>query len=131
MRFRFAAAAVVLSLLMCLSQGVSAAERWFEDVKKNASPEQLYTFLYALPKGGDLHNHLEGSILSEWLWEAALARCELVPPDGASYRSLVPLGVLKAPPVAAALKSAPVLQRWMCSSVSKLMSRSVASRSIA
>ena len=74
MRFRFAAAAVVLSLLMSLSQQVSAAERWFEEVKKNATPEQLYTFLYALPKGGDLHNHLQGAILSEWLWESALAQ---------------------------------------------------------
>ena len=30
-----------------------------------ASPEQLYTFLYALPKGGDLHNHLSGSVYAE------------------------------------------------------------------
>jgi adenosine deaminase CECR1 len=49
------------------------SDRWFEDVKKNATPEQLYTFLYALPKGGDLHNHLTGAALSEWMWDAALA----------------------------------------------------------
>ena len=51
----------------------TAAERWFEDVKAAATPAQLYTFLYALPKGGDLHNHLGGAARSEWLWSAALA----------------------------------------------------------
>jgi adenosine deaminase CECR1 len=48
--------------------------RWFEDVKKSATPEQLYTFLYAMPKGADLHNHLSGSARSEWMWDAALAQ---------------------------------------------------------
>jgi adenosine deaminase CECR1 len=51
-----------------------AVERWFEDLKAKATPEQLYTFLYALPKGGDLHNHLEGAARSEWIWESALAQ---------------------------------------------------------
>jgi len=50
-----------------------AAERWFEEFKARATPQELYTFLYALPKGGDLHNHLEGAILSEWMWDAAIA----------------------------------------------------------
>lgn len=49
-----------------------AAERWFEDLKAQSTPQQLYTFLYALPKGGDLHNHLMGAARSEWLWAAAL-----------------------------------------------------------
>lgn len=53
---------------------VQAAEPWFEAVKAEATPQQLYTFLYALPKGGDLHNHLSGGGLSEWMWEAALAQ---------------------------------------------------------
>ena len=52
----------------------AAAERWFEDMKKTATPRQLYTFLYALPKGGDLHNHLGGAVRSEWLWDAALGQ---------------------------------------------------------
>ena len=50
-----------------------AAERWFEDVKASATPVQLYRFLYAMPKGGDLHNHLPGAVRSEWFWDAALA----------------------------------------------------------
>jgi adenosine deaminase CECR1 len=68
MRFlALAAAALMMST-------ASAAEKWFEDFKRSATPEQLYTFLYALPKGGDLHNHLSGSVRSEWFWEAALAQ---------------------------------------------------------
>jgi adenosine deaminase CECR1 len=54
-------------------QSSAAAERWFEEVKATATPLQLYRFLYAMPKGGDLHNHLGGAVRSEWFWEAALA----------------------------------------------------------
>jgi adenosine deaminase CECR1 len=50
-----------------------AAERWFEEVKATATPLQLYRFLYAMPKGGDLHNHLGGAVRSEWFWDAAMA----------------------------------------------------------
>ena len=30
----------------------------FETIKRKASPEQLYKFLYLMPKGGDIHHHL-------------------------------------------------------------------------
>ena len=63
-----------LFFLASLSATAGAAEPWFERVKATATPEQLYTFLYALPKGGDLHNHLQGAILSEWMWDSALAQ---------------------------------------------------------
>jgi adenosine deaminase CECR1 len=65
-----------LALVLAASQSVGAktGNEWFEEVKKTATPEQLYTFLYALPKGGDLHNHLTGAALSEWMWDAALAQ---------------------------------------------------------
>ena len=33
----------------------------FETIKDEASAEELYRFLYDLPKGADLHNHLGGS----------------------------------------------------------------------
>ncbi|MET0534177.1 MAG: adenosine deaminase [Steroidobacter sp.] len=71
MRFRLALAIFLLPLV------ANAAEPWFEQVKATATPEQLYTFLYALPKGGDLHNHLQGAILSEWMWDSALAQEKL------------------------------------------------------
>lgn len=48
-----------------------AEEHWFETFKKEASDEQLYRFLYAMPKGGDLHHHLSGSNFSEWWFELA------------------------------------------------------------
>ncbi|MEO0437832.1 MAG: adenosine deaminase [Pseudomonadota bacterium] len=50
---------------------------WFEVFKERASDEELYRFLYAMPKGGDLHNHVSGSILSEWFYDMALAQSEL------------------------------------------------------
>ena len=71
MRLCFALVSVFIALL---SGTASAAEPWFERVKATATPEQLHTFLYALPKGGDLHNHLQGAILSEWMWDSALAQ---------------------------------------------------------
>ncbi|WP_299696858.1 adenosine deaminase [Hydrocarboniphaga sp.] len=64
---------LLLSLITC-SLPSQAAEPWFEKLKAEATPEQLYRFLYALPKGGDLHNHLSGGVRSEWMWDAALAQ---------------------------------------------------------
>jgi adenosine deaminase CECR1 len=72
MKARLAALAVVC-LAWLGANPAHAAERWFEDVKAAATPAQLYRFLYALPKGGDLHNHLAGAVRSEWFWDAAMA----------------------------------------------------------
>src|SRR5438132_12141945 len=48
--------------------------RHFESLRK--SPPQLLAFLLAMPKGGDLHNHLSGAIYSEsyiqWASESGL-----------------------------------------------------------
>lgn len=63
-----------LAFLFLQLSSADAAERWFEELKASATPQQLYTFLYAMPKGGDLHNHLSGAGLSEWWWDAALAQ---------------------------------------------------------
>ena len=67
--------AMVLAIT-ALGAPAQAAQAWFEKLKAEATPEQLYTFLYALPKGGDLHNHLSGGVLSEWLWDATLAQAD-------------------------------------------------------
>jgi adenosine deaminase CECR1 len=56
-----------------LAGNAPAAGAWFEAVKVNATPQQMYRLLYALPKGGDLHNHLTGAVRSEWYWDAAMA----------------------------------------------------------
>ena len=44
----------------------------FETIKDEASAEELYRFLYDLPKGADLHNHLGGSNRPEWWYELAV-----------------------------------------------------------
>ena len=49
-------------------------QAWFERFRQEASDEELYRFLYAMPKGGDLHNHLSGSILAESFYDLALAQ---------------------------------------------------------
>jgi len=84
MRIRHAVIAALL-LASSLATPAQALERWFEDVKATATPEQLYTFLYALPKGGDLHNHLTGAVRSEWYWDAAIAQA----PRGYTYYTRV------------------------------------------
>jgi len=57
------------------AQAGSFAER-FEIIKADATPEELYRFLYDLPKGGDLDNHLSGSSRSEWWYELATDEIE-------------------------------------------------------
>ena len=44
-------------------------ERRFAELKKN--PLELFAFLYRMPKGGDLHNHLSGAIYAETFLGAA------------------------------------------------------------
>lgn len=53
-----------------------SAQVWFEEFKQVATDEELYRFLYAMPKGGDLHSHMSGSARTEWFYEWALAQEE-------------------------------------------------------
>ncbi|MCM2680225.1 adenosine deaminase family protein [Echinimonas agarilytica] len=65
--------------LLSLWHNTSVAQppqHWFEKFKNSASDTELYTFLYAMPKGGDLHHHMTGSALSEWWYELALKQQE-------------------------------------------------------
>jgi adenosine deaminase CECR1 len=57
---------VLLFTLVLAAQAAPFADR-FEEIKRAAKPAELYTFLYALPKGGDLHNH-SGSERPEWIY---------------------------------------------------------------
>jgi len=45
---------------------------WFEQFKATASPMELYHLLHAMPKGGDLHNHIAGSVFPEWYFQLAI-----------------------------------------------------------
>src|SRR4051812_28095570 len=51
------------------------AARYFESIRK--SPPQMLAFLLLMPKGGDLHNHLSGSVYAESYvqWAAAKGLC--------------------------------------------------------
>ncbi|TDF41383.1 adenosine deaminase [Alteromonadaceae bacterium M269] len=63
---------LVLPLLLTSNAALSAPKTaWFEQFKQQATPEQMYRFLHAMPKGGDLHNHLSGSNFSEWWYDLA------------------------------------------------------------
>ncbi|MBU3022635.1 adenosine deaminase [Aestuariibacter sp. A3R04] len=46
-------------------------DSWFRDFKRSATPTQLYAFLHAMPKGGDLHHHLTGSGYPQWWYALA------------------------------------------------------------
>jgi len=67
---------VFITLLAAIGPGVATAQDWFEDFKDDATPEQLHQFLYRMPKGGDLHQHLGGSVFSEWYYRHAVAQAE-------------------------------------------------------
>lgn len=64
-----------LAILVLLSVGAahaaSFAER-FEEIKKTATPVELYTLLFDLPKGGDLHNHGGLSTTADTWFELAV-----------------------------------------------------------
>ena len=62
-----------MAVLATLFVSQLAFADWFEELKTNGSKEDLYRVLHAMPKGGDLHNHLSGSNFSEWWYELALA----------------------------------------------------------
>lgn len=43
----------------------------FAEIRDQATPQQLYAFLYQLPKGGDLHHHAGLSFFASHLYELA------------------------------------------------------------
>ncbi|MCD8520803.1 MAG: adenosine deaminase [Saccharospirillaceae bacterium] len=57
-------------MLGLLGLPVKAAD-WFDEFRTSATAPQLYQFLHAMPKGGDLHNHLSGSGFPEWWYALA------------------------------------------------------------
>jgi len=58
------------------AESEAAASALFDEMSDNAA--QLRMFLQAMPKGGDLHNHLGGSIYAEDFLEAALEQAEML-----------------------------------------------------
>ncbi len=70
---------VVTSAASAATSAAASAEartaRYFESIRNN--PNLLLVFLRDMPKGGDLHNHLSGSIYAESFinWAAAAGDC--------------------------------------------------------
>ncbi len=63
---------LVSGLLLSCVAALPAGADWFEDFKDSATDDELLRFLTAMPKGGDLHNHITGAVHSEWFWQLAL-----------------------------------------------------------
>ncbi len=60
-----------MSLCPAYAASPAGFSQRFEEIKKTATPRELYAFLFDLPKGGDLHNHGGLSSLAESWLEAA------------------------------------------------------------
>jgi len=65
-----AAAALACCLVAAQLTGGAVADfgARFDEIRRAATPAELYAFLYDLPKGGDIHNHAGGANLPEWIW---------------------------------------------------------------
>jgi len=63
------------ALIFCvfpLSAQVATLEKRFAEIRK--SPGELHAFLYRMPKGADLHNHLSGAYYAENVLKAAASQ---------------------------------------------------------
>jgi len=60
--------AIALGVLQLRAADFSAR---FEEIRKSATPAELYAFLFALPKGGDLHHHSGLSVYPSVWYDAA------------------------------------------------------------
>jgi hypothetical protein len=61
--------AVLILCVFPLSAQVAKIEKRFAGLRK--SPGELHAFLYRMPKGADLHNHLSGAYYAENVLKAA------------------------------------------------------------
>ena len=62
---------LLLLLLCALSLNAADFATRFEEIRSTASPRDLYAFLFAMPKGGDLHHHNGLSIYADVWYKAA------------------------------------------------------------
>jgi adenosine deaminase CECR1 len=60
----------ILLLVLALHLAAADFSGRFEEIKRSASPSELYAFLFALPKGGDLHHH-NGLSVYAGVWYSA------------------------------------------------------------
>ena len=67
----FALFCVFIFSLPSIAASSPSMSEWFNAFKQRATPAQMYNFLHAMPKGGDIHHHLSGAGMSEWWWDIA------------------------------------------------------------
>ena len=79
----------VLLLLLALRLSAADFAQHFEELKKTASPRELYAFLFDLPKGGDIHNHNGLSAWASVWYQAATSPATLA---RNSFYTMVRLG---------------------------------------
>src|ERR1700685_1223915 len=73
LRSRLLDCSLIFSLLLtarAFAAGPLTMEQRLSALRK--SPSELYAFLYKMPKGADLHNHLAGAVYAENFLEAAI-----------------------------------------------------------
>jgi adenosine deaminase CECR1 len=67
----FFAILIVLTPYLAGQGNAADFDSRFQEIVHSATDEQLYRFLYALPKGGDLHNHQDGANWPDWWYQVA------------------------------------------------------------
>lgn len=56
-------AGIAITIMLMSNAAVADTNQYFESIKND--PLQLQMFLYQMPKGGDIHNHLDGASYAE------------------------------------------------------------------
>jgi adenosine deaminase len=65
---------MIVALFAALLGGAAALAQTPHAIQLPHNPLDLYAFLYRMPKGADLHNHLSGAVYAESFLKAAAAR---------------------------------------------------------
>ena len=84
-----------------VSSAEARTERYFQSIRNN--PNLLLAFLRAMPKGGDLHNHLTGAIYAESLHSVGggggrLRRPRELEPQSRSLPATIAPGIRRSRP---------------------------------
>lgn len=70
-KFYLPSLALVGALLTAQGCAGTGFDEQFDRIRRTASPRELYTFFYRMPKGGILHLHSEYAVSPEFWWTVA------------------------------------------------------------
>jgi adenosine deaminase CECR1 len=97
------------ALLAVSALAASDFDGRFEEIRRTASPQEMYAFFWDMPKGGDIHHHLSLSFRPEEVYQTAsnfYTRVKLTACPGGSEDSAPPLRYRMVSPANYALLSA-------------------------